>query len=167
MLYLKWRLGETYICAGRYDEAIAHLANTIEVEPNDPWRRHILAKAYLRKSMYLEAITESKKAFELRDSHRFMAKLGHVYALAGQREKALTILKQLQTKDIDRFSLERVELNIALGRKHEALSLLERGVDQRANNLLYIKCSTVPDSLQNNPVFQDIMSRIDFPELSF
>ena len=86
--------------------------------------------------------------------------------MAGRRAEALKVLNRLQRKNSDHFSLELVELHIALGNKDKALTLLEKAGEERPSALFGIKCSTVPDSLGDNPRFQDILGRINFPELS-
>ena len=83
--------------------------------------------------------------------------------MAGRSGDALKVLNQLQKKDRNHFSLALVELYIALGKKEEALTLLQKAYEKRSG-LLYIRCSTVPDSLRDNPSFQDILSGINFPE---
>ena len=87
--------------------------------------------------------------------------------MAGRRAEALEVLNRLKRKDSEHFSLELVELYIALGNKDKALTLLEKAGEERPSALFRIKCSTLPDSLRDNPGFQNIMSRINFPELSF
>ena len=117
--------------------------------------------------MYEGAIAESEKALALTETSRRLATLGHAYAVAGRRDEALEVLNQLQRKDSDHFSLAIVELHIALGNKEKALTLLEKADEERPSALFDIKCSTVPDSLRDNPRFQDILGRINFPQLSF
>ena len=77
------------------------------------------------------------------------------------------MLNRLQRKNSEHFSLELIELHIALGNKEEALTLLEKAGEERPSDLIRIKCSTVPDSLRDNLRFQDILGRINFPELNF
>ncbi len=93
--------------------------------------------------------------------------LGYAYAMAGRRAEALKVLNQLQRKDSEHFSLVLVELHIELGNKDKALTLLEKAGEERPSALFHIKCSTLPDSLRDNPRFQNILDRINFPELSF
>ncbi len=167
-ILLKAQLGLAYTCAGQYDQAIEHLQNTLELNPNNVRAEHYLASAYLRKSMYEEAIKELQKAVRLGAGEpQYLARLGYAYAVAGRRDEALKVFDQLEGETSDYFFEELAEFYIALGKRDEALALLEKGFEKRHGDLLYIRCSTVYDSLQDNPSFQDLLRGINFPEADF
>ncbi|MGB2898244.1 MAG: tetratricopeptide repeat protein, partial [Candidatus Acidiferrum sp.] len=61
---------ETYLNAGRVDEAIESYRKVVELEPNYYVAHHSLAQAYIEKGLYQQAIEELEKAMALggRDS---------------------------------------------------------------------------------------------------
>ncbi|MCZ6776086.1 MAG: tetratricopeptide repeat protein [Ignavibacteria bacterium] len=161
---LKAELGSAYTCAGHYDQAIEYLRNTLDLKPSDRALQYFLVNAYLRKSMYEEAIAEVQKVLALGESAGFLALLGRAYTLAGRRDDALEVLNQLQKRYGNGFSLDLVQIYIALGNKDKALTLLQKAYEKRHGWLPSIKCSIMSDSLRDNPAFQEILRGINFPE---
>ncbi|HEX3100237.1 MAG TPA: winged helix-turn-helix domain-containing protein, partial [Pyrinomonadaceae bacterium] len=88
--------GATFYFAGQYDEAIEHLEKTVDLVPN--YYPYVwLGQAYEQKKMYEQAIATYQKGLKQGERHwQILASLGHAYALAGERGKALKILDELR-----------------------------------------------------------------------
>jgi len=161
----QWALGFVYCMARRWEEAIEQLEKTLDFDGNFAWAHGVLALAYLHKSMYPAAITSAQKGTQLfPGSTALLAPLGEVYAAAGKTEEAQTILNQLQELSkqqyLSPYLLARID--IALGKKDDALYLLETSYETRASWMVFLKTDSQLDGLRVDPRFQDLMKRMKF-----
>src|SRR5262249_44893064 len=96
--------GVTLYFAGQYTEAIAQLKNTINLEPHLYPTYQWLGQTYEQKKMYREAIEIIEKGMAQAERHpQLIAALGHAYALAGERNKALQSLAELREMSKRRY----------------------------------------------------------------
>src|ERR1035441_3334847 len=90
--------------ARRYDDAIAQLLNTIEMDPTYLLAHIVLGQCYEQKGRYSDAINELQKASALAPhSPPVLAALGHVYAVSGKRVEALQLLAELKSQSAHRY----------------------------------------------------------------
>ena len=80
-------LGWNYINARRYDEAIAQLRKTIEIDSHFYLAHYYLGEGLQLKGKLAEAIAEYQTAVELNDDPLALAFLGQAYARAGQKAR--------------------------------------------------------------------------------
>ena len=117
-----------YMTERRYDEAIAELRNTLEMEPDFYWAHRQLGMALELKGSPNEAIVEYQRAAELNDDPRVLAFVGHAMASAGKQNEAREMLAKLteiaKTRYISGYSFAVIHL--ALGEKDQALDWLEK-----------------------------------------
>ncbi len=85
-------LGWAYNAARRYEEAIASLGIALELNPGDNISRGWLARTYLYKGMYAEALKEFEKA----GLHGDNPELVNLHALAGRKSEARAMLNRLE-----------------------------------------------------------------------
>jgi len=149
--------------AGRDDEAIARLQKTLELDPNF-WIAHItLAKVYIRRRMYPEAIAELSKAREFSGGNTETISLaGYAWALSGNRAQAQTALDELKSLSTHHYV---PPYNIAmiyngLEEKDEALAWLEKAYEERDVRLTFIKIDPKWDSFRSDSRFAAIIKRI-------
>src|SRR5258706_2093747 len=161
---------ESYLNAGRVDEAIEFYRKVLELEPNYFVAHHSLARAYIEKGMYQQAIEELEKAMALggRDSLS-LGVLAHAYGKAGQRQEALKLVSEL----LQRPNREHVPplrpLTIAysgLGDKDKAFACLETAYERRSGALWELNSQPLYAPLRSDPRFQDLARRIGLPESS-
>jgi serine/threonine protein kinase/tetratricopeptide (TPR) repeat protein len=154
--------GNAYAMARRYPEAIAQLRKTIELDPGFSYGHGILGYAFDVSGQYDQAIRECEKAYELSHDFHVLAVLGHAYALKGDREKALQLLKQLQ--DLEQqgsvWHYGFAMVYVALGDKNEALNRLEQSYRTEAGANLYIKVDPTLDPLHSDPRFEKLADQI-------
>jgi TolB-like protein/Tfp pilus assembly protein PilF len=149
-----------------YDQAIIESEKLLELDPNDAGAYYFLAWPYKQKGMYEEAIAMLEKAVTLSEGvPMYVAGLGHAYALAGRNNEALQILNQLQEQRTrmppDPFHIALVY--IGLGDKEEAFEWLEKAYQERSTQLVFLKVGPRFDSLRDDPRFQDLLRRMNFP----
>src|SRR5205823_253591 len=87
-------LGGNLYYARRYDEAIAQLRKTMEMDPRFYITHIVLAQALDAKGDRDAAIGEWQKARALNDDPALLGLLGRAYGLSGNKEEALRWLEQ-------------------------------------------------------------------------
>ncbi len=150
--------------ARRYDEAIEMAKKTIEMDPRSAFPHRWLARAYVMKSMYTDAIAELEKEVELGGLLRKPAILGYAYALAGNRAEAQRILQErIQSEGKASFTYHGIALiYTALGEKDRAFQCLEKAFQEKETNILFLKTSPEWDLLRPDPRFDALVGRLPF-----
>ena len=156
-----------YYWSGQFDPAIEQLRKVLELDPNFAVAHYNLGFMYSRQGRHEEAIAAGRKAIELGgESAMFLAVLGKIYARAGKRDEALKIVVQLnersQREYVPRFPLAGIYLG--LGEKEQALAWLEKAYEEREGWLTNLKRESFEwDPLHDDPRFQDLLRRMNFP----
>jgi predicted Zn-dependent protease len=123
----------------------------------------VLGQCYEQEGKYSEAITELQKAASLSpDSPPVLAALGHAYAAAGKRAEALQMLDKLKSVSVRRYvsPFYVAFLYIGLGDREQAVAWLDRGYDDRSNNMIFLNVVPQFDTLRSEPRFQGLRHRI-------
>ncbi|MDT7603681.1 MAG: eukaryotic-like serine/threonine-protein kinase [Acidobacteriota bacterium] len=155
--------GRTFYFARRYDEALEGLKRALELEQNFALAHRYLGDTYAAKGMYAQAIAEQQEAVRLDDKISvFQIHLGAAYARAGERERAQTILKQLQAGGAYVSPGDLAILYAALGEREQAFASLERAYAEHDPQLQFLSVDPWYDSLRADPRFADLMRRIGF-----
>lgn len=149
----------------RYDEAIEVLKKGLELEPDFPEAHLELGRAYAAKAMYREAIAEYQRANKLGDlSYSLQIYSGATYAKMGEREQALSILKQLQTSSSYVSPAQLAILYAALDRREEAFASLMKAYAEHDLWLQSLGVDPNYDSLRSDPRFADLMRKVGLPQ---
>ena len=158
---LNIHLGEHYHLARQYDRAIEQYRKALELNPNHPNARPLLALAYEAKGMYAQAIAELEKAEPLwTGTSRVRGPLGRVYGLAGRRAEAQRVLQELLR---DRAGPKYIAADdiaavyIGLGETDRAFSWLRQACEERATALVNVKVEPAFDGLRGDPRFADLL----------
>jgi len=156
-------LGTVYTLARRYDEAIAQLRDTVEMNPQFYGGHRCLGWALELKGATGEAIAEYHKAFELSDDPMMLAMLAHAEASIGKQNQARQILGQLTEEAKARYvpAYAFAVIYLALGEKDHALDWLEQAArDHDGFYINLIKVEPFLDPLRGDPRFETLVSRI-------
>ncbi len=160
---------EPYINGGRVDEAIAHWKTTLEIQP-DYWGAHyFLALAFMKKGLHRDAVAEAEETIRLGEhSSLNLSLLASVYATAGNRDKALSILSELEAGSSGKATARPGEVALArvyaaLGERDRALALLERAYQAHGPGLAFINTWPQFDALRSDPRFRDLVRRVGLP----
>ena len=153
-------LGRFYVALGKPDLAIRALKQALELNPLLDLSYQQLGHAYAQKRMYPEAIDALRHAATLSGA-RDSAALAYVYALAGQRGDAETILRTLTTSP---SVAARVPFDIAmayagLGDADKAFAWLEKGYDAHASYMGWIEHEAAFAPLHRDARWPVILSR--------
>jgi serine/threonine-protein kinase len=119
-----------------------------------------LAFAFQQKSSFSKAIAAAEKAAALDPANYFtQSTLGYIYGRAGDRDKAIPILRELQveaaTQPIPAFHLSM--LYLGLGNTNEAMNWLEKAYSERFYVLSLVNAMPEFDPLRSDPRFQQML----------
>lgn len=161
-------LAESYRMARRYSEAITQARKAVELEPAFSFGHAVLGIALDLSGQRDEALAEYRKAYELSHDFHVLPLIGRVYALKGDRQKALQLVDQLQELERQNsvsphygFAL----LYVALGDNNEALNRLERSYHAgEALTINRIKVDPLLDPLRGDPRFEKLANEVLAPE---
>jgi TolB-like protein len=162
-LIINANLGQAYLHARRYDEAIAQLRKTVDMDGGFYYARYTLGTALELKGSNPEAIAEYQKAIALSDDSFPKGLLGHIYGTSARRDEAMQILEQLRKRReqryTDAYSLAIVYLG--LGDHNEALNWLEQGYrDRDGFDMGPIRVDPLLAPLHSDPRFEALAEKI-------
>ena len=162
-LLTNFRMGRDLYMARRFDEAIEQFKKMLEMDPNAPLAHYQLGLAYAEKGMFREALSELEKYAALsRRTPLSLAFMGNVLARSGERTRALQLLAELKEASKQRyvFPISFARIYVGLGDKEQAFAWLEKGYEERAAPLFYLKVDPIWDPLRSDPRFNDLLRRI-------
>src|SRR6185369_2721911 len=139
-------VGYPYYYARKYDEAIAWYRKGLELDPKLSWCHLWIGQAYVQKRMFKEAIDEINQAVQLSGGDiRTKATLGHAYAVAGQREEAQKVLRDLQALSKERYVSPYyfALISAGLGDNQQTLYWLQKAQDERQPYLILMNVEPV------------------------
>jgi tetratricopeptide (TPR) repeat protein len=158
----------SYYNARRYQDAIAQARSALEIDST-------FSRAHFWVGMASEQLARPDDAireFEVTISFGgpasiYLAALGHAYGVAGQRDKALAVLADLQTWAKSRYvsALDIATVYLGLGDTDASFAWLERAFHTRASALVYLAVDPRYDAVREDPRFRDLVRRIGLPEV--
>ncbi len=156
-------LAQQFYFARQYDRAAERLRNIINADPNFPVAHLTLAVVHARKAMYDDALSALDRAERLKfDPEDVAVWRACVYAALGRRPEAERLLAWLQdwgrTHYVSPYALAVV--HAALGEKDQALELLEKAYQIRAEELVLLKVDPALDNLRPDPRFEKLLRNV-------
>lgn len=153
--------GYTLYFAREYDQAIDQCLKALELDQKFGVTRWILGHAYEQKGMFNEAIKQFQETVN-QSGDIALGCLGHVYAVAGEKDTALKIANDLEERSLSTYvSPYYCGLVYAgLGDNNLAFEWLERAFDQHSSPLMYLRVEPQLDSLRNDPRFDQLLNRL-------
>ena len=156
-------LGQQYQWFGRYDEAMDAVLEALDLNPDFPMGLYVLGTLYAQKDMYDKAIEAHQKA-TVGNPVWGRWGLAHTYALAGRREDARKIAAELAEQGNPMHYWSLAEIYTALGEKDEAFRWLEAAYEYPHPWTPWIGKNPFLEPLRDDPRFQDLLRRMNFPE---
>jgi tetratricopeptide (TPR) repeat protein len=155
-------LGQDFMLARRYDEAIDQLRKTLTLDPRFYYARWTLGEALQMRGQLREAMAEYEKAAEITDDPHIMGMLAQGYTKIGQRDKALNLLSRLEQLSTHRhvglftFALA----HLAVGDNEKAIGDLEQAYREHDPNIVDIKVEPLFDPLRGHPRFERLIAKV-------
>ncbi|HWN11028.1 MAG TPA: protein kinase [Pyrinomonadaceae bacterium] len=158
----------------RFDVAIEHCNETLKMSPNFWVARHYRALAYAAQQRHAEAIAELRDLIgspgegPLKDgtveaNPELAASLGFVYARAGSRQEAQSILTRLTALSEQRYvsGLYFAILYTGLNDNARAIDYLNKAFASKHPGLVLIRVEPLFDGLRSDSRFKQLVSRFE------
>lgn len=151
---------------GMLPELAAHLES---LEPDPPVNKNVVTQAFLKAGKYSDVVAAAEAAAAkdptALDGSYILSNLAVAYYKLGdlrRSNESLAILEKRSRTNTEwayRLALAYAEI----GRKEEALTLLERCMRERDDRLMWLQVESSFDSLRENPRFKMILKKMGFP----
>ncbi len=157
--------GNIFYLARNYDRAIEHLRLTLDLEPNYVPAHTLLGLVYERLGKRAEARAEFETALSLCRSHELPAAVVGRAVSAANDSPACGGLEELHKLARRRYvsACWFAAAYIRLGQTDSAFEWLEKAFAERSNWLNYLRVDPIFDPLREDPRFQDLVRRMNFP----
>jgi TolB-like protein/tetratricopeptide (TPR) repeat protein len=140
-----------------FERAYAEAKEVLEDYPDDPIADFVFHASAASLGLFDEAIPAFERAAVLDPSG--LVGLGLTYALAGRREEALRIAREVEAEPSSSDAETLFLLYAALGNREEALRWLE--YEPRGYALPWVWAYPVVDALRDDPRFQAVFRRMN------
>jgi len=143
----------------KYDEAIAELLNTLELDRNLYYTHWLLGRTFLQKGEYEKAFSYFERVQLLPLGKGLM---GYAYALSGQQEKSEKILNELlnDSRQEHIFAYQVALVYCAFGEVDKVFEWLNKAYEVHDPWLCYIKVAPEFEHLHSDPRWDDLMQRM-------
>jgi len=160
--------GNVLEVAGRMDEARSLLKQMEKREPSFRSPHLYLSYVYLRTRDYPNFVAELRKDAELvhDDSALAIATAAERGFTAGGSRGMFEAMLKVQEKLYAQQSVSPTAVALTealLGNKSEALRYLQAAYDQRDGAVLFVDTDPAFKSLDNEPVYRDLLARMNLP----
>ncbi len=149
----------------QYDRAVDLINRRLEMNPTFPAYHEWLGLMYEQQGRTSEAIEECQKAISLSQGIDGTGALGHIYAVSGKVRDAENMLRTLD--DLAKKSYispyQKAVIYTGLGKKDEALKLLEKAFSERSLLAISLRFDPRLDPLRDDPRFHEFMRRTGIP----
>jgi TolB-like protein/Tfp pilus assembly protein PilF len=146
--------------ARRYDDAVAQLKRSIDLDPRN-------YAATLMLGVMYETLGKAQEALAIFDSHpdfRESPYIARTYAMLGRRDDALRVLSGL-VKRGGAFDRHHVAVAyFALGDNDRGFEWLTKAFDQRAGYVPWANVNPAFDGVRDDPRFKALVARLKLPD---
>ncbi len=156
-----------YYNARQYDDAIAHCRKWAELEPNDSRPYATMSGVYEQMGRYEDAVIAQKRAMTLSGAApERIAELDSAYSQSGSKGYWRWRLEWIERigGSFDRYASYTAMYYGQLGEKDKAFAWLERAYEKHDPFMFRLKVEPGWDPLRDDPRFQDVLRRMNFPE---
>jgi TolB-like protein/DNA-binding winged helix-turn-helix (wHTH) protein/Tfp pilus assembly protein PilF len=152
--FVNFNLGWTYFVARRYAEGISFMQDLQRRHPDYPFAHHHLAALYAGQGNCPAALVEA--------DHERGFDEAFVYAVCGQSERALKLVREAEN-EVARKKLDPIYpawMYATLGRPDEAFEWLNRAIEQRSPQVVFIRVMPELDNIRPDPRFAAALRRV-------
>ncbi len=166
-LFINWDAGRILYHALRYDESLAELHKTLEMDQNFAWTHAVLHEVYLAKGMNDEALAAHLKFAALTGvSPERVAALKNVYVSTGWKglwQKEIEwALEDSKHRRVSPYTM--ATLYARIGDKDHTLEWLNKAFEERGSSLVYLNTDQQWDGIRTDPRFADLVRRVGLPQ---
>jgi len=160
--------GDRLLNARRYEDATNQCRKTLDMDPNFGLGHLCIGTSYINRGHFEEGIPELQKATELLPGNPdSIVQLGIACALSGDHARARNVLSKLKNHSQPyRRAYSIAMLYAGLGDKEQAIFWLQKGYEERNDDMIYMKIEPVFDPIRSDSRFQDLIRRVGFPPIA-
>jgi tetratricopeptide (TPR) repeat protein len=160
------RVGVLLYQTRQNEQAIEHWKEAVALYPNFAEPHSGLGRAFRQKGMYQEAIAELEKAVGMERRDGLLSELGHTYALAGRKDEAIKLAKELEERAKQRYvsPVAIARIYSGLGERERVFEWLRKGYEDRSDHLLTLGVDPSFDGIRSDPRFADLLRRVGLPQ---
>ena len=161
-LIINTHLGNVYYRARYYDLAIQQLQITIEMDQNFYSAHYHLGLVYIFKGEISKGLEQLRRTIRLDDDPEILAAMGYGYGISGntkEAEKTLLLLEELSSQRVV-SPYDYAKIYAGLGDKEKAIGFLQRCLEQRAWQLVFLKIDPFWDNLRDDARFVDLLKKV-------
>lgn len=175
-LIINVTVGDILIRARKYDQAIAQLRKTIDLDKGFPLAHRALREAYEYKHMFLEAIVEDEAAAvaqgdSAEQAGRTAAILREAYTSSGEEgywrarlQRAKQNIREGRIVGYDESPIRIASFYAHLGDADSTVQWLQKALEQRDIGLAFIHTAPEFQALRSDPRIMKIMRQAGFPQ---
>jgi TolB-like protein len=166
-LFLSNLLGWLYYGSRYYDRAVRQHQKVLAIDPRFAFAHWCLGMDYSQKRKYGAAIEECRKARLLGGTRNVLSGLGYAYAMAGDKDGAQQILKELRALLRASYAPPYAFATIyaGLGEIDAAFDWLGRAYEVHDTGLIWLKWDPQFDNLRSDSRFQNLLKNMGLQAL--
>lgn len=155
-------VGWVLYLTGDYAASIEESRKALAIDATFAPAHLYLGEAYAAKGLLPQAIDALERARSLDDRPHVIGSLGHAYALAGNRRRAMEILGDLRTRRAKRYvSAYHIALVYAgLDEWEQAMAWLEQANEERYPWMVLLNVEPRFERVRSHPDFVQLLQRI-------
>jgi tetratricopeptide (TPR) repeat protein len=151
----------------RYDEAIDQCRRAIDIQGDFASAFSILAQAYVHAQKYPEGIEAAKKYVELSNGSGWAKlELAYAYAVTGNKAESNRIVAEVTSQSGPFSPYDMATICAAWHDTNGALHWLEKAIEQRSVDVIWIRVDPRLDNIRDEPGFREVLARM-VPRLQF
>ena len=160
--------GWIYYLGRQYDRTIEVSRKAIDLEPNFWYPYTNLGLGYEKVGRFAEAVAALQKARQLDSNSSIYEMLAGAYAAWGKKDEATRVLAELTERANQHYvcPYEVATIYAGLNDKESTLQWLEKGYQERADCMPWVRSDAKLDGLRGDPRFDDLVRRLGFPALA-
>ncbi|HEX6625812.1 MAG TPA: tetratricopeptide repeat protein [Pyrinomonadaceae bacterium] len=147
--------------ARRYDEAIAHLKNALELDENFVPTYGQLAQAHWLKGNYAESVEALARSREIKGEHEVASRMRESFAKGGWEGYLRYMTEDPRVPHISYFV---APYHAALGERDKAFAALNKSYENREAALQSLKVDPRLDPLRPDPRFSELLRKVGLPQ---
>ena len=146
-----------------FDQAIRELNRVRVFDANQPFEHFVRGQVYSKIGKFEEAIKEQQLAHQLFSAPWSHGRLAYAYAMAGKKQEAIAILDLLEKQSSTAYVASDVvaSVYVALGDYGHAFQFLEKGINERAGWMIWLKVDPIWDPIREDKRFISILEKMN------
>lgn len=153
-------MGWVSFLSGNYGRTIKECTKTIEMDASFGPAYVYRGLAYEQMGMFDKAIADFETAGKLQERPSILAALGHAYAASGQKEKARSLLSEVEKSKRYFPPFHRALIAVGLGQYDDAIRSLEQAHQERYPWLIHLNAEPRLDPLRSDPRFKNLVRQV-------